>query len=335
MRNSMILELRQEKLALYRSVSGIELPDVDPARLADNFVYGRFLDELARVAPPDFGLKAGSRRHLQDLGFLSKLTMNCKDLREVFNIWLLYSDGAGELAQFSDASSRSGRTNAWTVLFEFPPFLTGPAKRMCAEELATSFFRFTKTITGEDLSGFEIEFEHAPSKGVNYRTNLRHEIRFQCPAMQVTGPGDVLDLPVVATQNNVLDEILQAFERENASPPGPVTRSVFDILSREHARPNRVSEVARAIGMSERTMMRKLALEGTGFGQVIDDYRRFAAQKLLVETALSTKQISFLVGFQTENSLRKAMKRWTVMSITEWSEQRSGKTSSLRQDPSG
>ena len=69
--------------------------------------------------------------------------------------------------------------------------------------------------------------------------------------------------------------------------------------------------VARALGMSERTFSRRLAIEGTTFGDVVDQLRRSLALQYLQEPGMSLSQISWLLGYQGSSSFNHAFRRWT------------------------
>lgn len=69
-------------------------------------------------------------------------------------------------------------------------------------------------------------------------------------------------------------------------------------------------EVARQLMMSERTLQRRLAEEGTNFTQLVDDTRRDMAQKYLSKGELSLKRLSFQLGFSDPSAFCRACRRW-------------------------
>jgi AraC-like DNA-binding protein len=68
--------------------------------------------------------------------------------------------------------------------------------------------------------------------------------------------------------------------------------------------------VARALGMSERTLQRNLAAEGTSFRQILDDTRKELAQRYFDQDHLSLAHVAFLLGFNDQSSFFRAAKRW-------------------------
>ena len=69
--------------------------------------------------------------------------------------------------------------------------------------------------------------------------------------------------------------------------------------------------VARRLGMSKRTLQRRLGEEGTTFSQLLGRTREELARHYLVKTSLSCTEISFLLGFDEPSSFFRAFHEWT------------------------
>ena len=72
-----------------------------------------------------------------------------------------------------------------------------------------------------------------------------------------------------------------------------------------------VGTVARRLGMSARTLQRRLGAEGTGFQDVLRELRERLARDYLKRTAHSSAEISFLLGYEDPNSFTRAFHVWT------------------------
>jgi AraC-like DNA-binding protein len=75
----------------------------------------------------------------------------------------------------------------------------------------------------------------------------------------------------------------------------------------------RLDDVARKLGLSSRTLVRRLAAEGLSFGEILVQLRSDLATHYLSEANLSISQIAWLVGYQGLNSFSHSCKRWTGM----------------------
>jgi AraC-like DNA-binding protein len=69
--------------------------------------------------------------------------------------------------------------------------------------------------------------------------------------------------------------------------------------------------IARALGLSARTLSRRLADEGVSYAEVVDDLRRSLALQYLKDRTVSLSQIAWLLGYTESTSFNHAFKRWT------------------------
>jgi len=72
-----------------------------------------------------------------------------------------------------------------------------------------------------------------------------------------------------------------------------------------------VEATARQLGLSARTLQRRLREEGTAFAERVDDARRRATLRWLRCTDLSLAEVAYFVGFKEQASLSRAVRRWT------------------------
>jgi AraC-like DNA-binding protein len=69
--------------------------------------------------------------------------------------------------------------------------------------------------------------------------------------------------------------------------------------------------VAAEWGVSAATLRRKLAAEGTGWQQVVDELRRDLALRLLTDGRRSIEQVAVSLGYVDASSLHRAFRKWT------------------------
>jgi AraC-like DNA-binding protein len=69
--------------------------------------------------------------------------------------------------------------------------------------------------------------------------------------------------------------------------------------------------VAEQLGMSERSFRRRLADEGTSFGEVLDRLRNRLALRYLEDEHITLKQIAWRLGYSEPGAFNHAFKRWT------------------------
>lgn len=81
-------------------------------------------------------------------------------------------------------------------------------------------------------------------------------------------------------------------------------------------------EVARALGVSERTLHRRLRQEGTSFRAVLEAFREAEAERLLSEGRLALGQVALRLGFSDQTAWNRAFRRWKGTSPRAWAEAR-------------
>jgi AraC-like DNA-binding protein len=83
------------------------------------------------------------------------------------------------------------------------------------------------------------------------------------------------------------------------------------------------ASVARTLGLSERTMSRRLREIGKSWRGVLDDFREAEAERLLASGRAGLSDVAFRLGFSDQTAWNRAFRRWKGMSPTEWLEARS------------
>ncbi len=81
--------------------------------------------------------------------------------------------------------------------------------------------------------------------------------------------------------------------------------------------------IARRIGLSRRTLSRRLGEEGAGYDAVLDALRHRMALHHLEGGRTSINETAYLVGFSDPSAFSRAFKRWTGTSPRGWMAQRS------------
>jgi AraC-like DNA-binding protein len=79
-----------------------------------------------------------------------------------------------------------------------------------------------------------------------------------------------------------------------------------------------LSSIAKVLAVSDRTLQRRLADEGTSFGAVLDDARSALARAFIRDREVSLAEVAWLLGFSDQSTFTRAFKRWTGAAPGEW-----------------
>ena len=127
------------------------------------------------------------------------------------------------------------------------------------------------------------------------------------------------DAPLTTADPNLLAILLPTADakREHTTKDPPLTdqvkRALGNALSSDDAQ---LSGVAKRLGMTARSLQRRLQDEGASFQTLRDETRRTLADRYLGE-GLSLAEISFLLGFSEPSAFFRAFKRWTGLTPIE------------------
>ena len=84
-----------------------------------------------------------------------------------------------------------------------------------------------------------------------------------------------------------------------------------------------ISEVAEQLHVTERTLRRRLAAEGTDFRTIFDDIKNTLAQNYLRKTSLSVVEIADILSYAEATNFHRAFQRWNSTTPADYRQQAS------------
>ncbi len=152
----------------------------------------------------------------------------------------------------------------------------------------------------------------APADSSHYREAFGCPQRFDQPANRILISQEVL-LAELPTESAAVCELHQNVLKEQMARMGFASiqyRVYTEILRSLRYGEPRLGDIAEAMHMSDRTLQRKLKLEGLTYQDVLDQTRQELAEQYLANSALSLMEISQLLGFLDLSNFYRAAKRW-------------------------
>ena len=282
-------------------------------------------EDLAEAAieltgDPALGLRVVERIGPGTADLFTYLAATSATGREAFERATRYVTVAG--SDFHFALEREGervicRTDSAT--FE------GRIGRFSSEISVGMMVKLGRVVAG-DLAVVEAWFRHeAPDYADQYDSVYELPIRFGQRCNALIGLYANLDHPLPradSTLCDLLDQHAQALL--DRLPRGDSTADrVRETIAKELASGDPSAEhVSEALGMSPRTLRRRLKDEGTSHQQVLDDVRNELARSYLAEGKLGITEVAFLLGFSDASAFHKAFRRWTGQGPRDWLRER-------------
>lgn len=81
-----------------------------------------------------------------------------------------------------------------------------------------------------------------------------------------------------------------------------------------------LSDVAKQLGMSERSLQRRITEAGSTFRNLLSDARRDLSRYLLAHPTTDIEEVACLLGYQDTTSFYRAFREWEGMSPNRWRE---------------
>lgn len=189
------------------------------------------------------------------------------------------------------------------------------AERHMREYLAGSIVIELSLATRRPLRPTEVRFPHPPAAAqAEYERVLGCPARFRQPRFEILLSDAFLKAPL-GTQSPEVAELLQveALHDLELATSARFASRVEAALRAALARGEGTTaeDVRRRMGVSTRTLQRRLAGEQTSFRQVRDGALRERALERLQESSLAISELAADLGFGNVAAFSKAFKRWT------------------------
>ena len=179
-----------------------------------------------------------------------------------------------------------------------------------------SFVRLFRQLVDRRLVPSRVRLaHHRAHTPPELRALLGCEIEFDAEVDEIVFPAPVRQMPIGSADHH-LNELLIKYCEEALAHRGSghsalrtnVEKAIAMLLPHGKAQ---AAEVARRLGMSPRTLTRRLATEGLTFSGILEEQRIDLARHYLRESRLPISQIGWLLGYRDLSAFTHAHKRWT------------------------
>jgi AraC-like DNA-binding protein len=291
--------------------SGITMSELnDPLRIittAQEIMVGR---KLAQRAPaPLSGLDLGQHHHLISKGKLGMAAMCCEKALDALKMMLTYIDLASSYFQYDlTVEGKKGcvRLKELVSLDDFRLYV-------CETEVV-SLYTICSMILDDAHVFNEMRFEYpAPDYADRYKEIFHCPVFFDAPENIFIFDAAILERPLKHANplaKKVLEqECRQLCERfnERATVQDKIRH---ELLFAKGDFPT-LDQLTGRVNMPERTIRRKLALEGTSYKDILSDIRKQKALELIASGDCSMEKIASQLGYSEVAGFYHAFKTWT------------------------
>jgi AraC-like DNA-binding protein len=291
----------------------------DPGYLIDAGQCKAVISNMIRLrGDTGIGFDIGGRADLPSLGITGYALVTCRIVRETLEVWHRYSEPLlGIMSKYEFESDKNGDV----VITFVDPVPAHPIFVFCVEELLALTSRIGELECGVPPEFVRMEFPYPPPVyRRRYEDIFRCPIQFNASRARVTLAKHWLNLPLLSNDEEFHRICLEhcghiVQQIRCTSPIGAQLRHLF--LASPQNIPN-LDAAARELGMSSRTLRRRLQDEGRGYQSLVRDFRSELAREYLRSNTMSSKEVTYLLGFSDVHSFRRAFKMWTGQTANEY-----------------
>ncbi|GIP23250.1 AraC family transcriptional regulator [Paenibacillus sp. J22TS3] len=242
-------------------------------------------------------------------------TYHARDYREALNRMVRYKQMCPpESLRITERGEDCTIELAWVQAEQAgPPILVG-ITLACLLELG-------RRGTGQPLKARSVEFSSSMGDVQALEAYFGCSVKTGAQCNCLTLNRSDLDHPFVSYNEELLEILTPALD--DSLDEQRRSRSTADMVkwimkrSLTGGRPD-IQAIAKELGMSGRTLQRRLTEENTSFKQLLSQVRHEQARQYLSDPILDIKEVAFLVGYEDQNSFYRAFRLWEGDTPSNW-----------------
>lgn len=275
---------------------------------------------------PDFGWRVGSVFDLQNLGALGEFINQAPTLGAALS---LFRNGFSIVQSDSELQLTIEADRAMLAYKILDPGIW--PRQQDAELTLAVFHNLIRSAAGPDWRPELVSLEHESSALPGARNaGPRCPINFAANANTLVFPASLLGLPLPGRVNPAFKKVSQtiASTARQSERAAPVTVRVRrELLKRIGQESFEQTVVAAALGMSRRTLRRRLEEEGQKFSRLLAGCRMEIAKRMLLTPGTQLHEISERLGYSEVSAFERAFRQQEGATPSQFRKQFSAGTS--------
>ena len=276
---------------------------------------------VAMSGDTTLAIKIGNGLDLARYGTYGFALMSCSDMAAALEFFLRYGQTFMQSSSWHRSVTKDG------IILRLQQNTGTSYQQMLVTELAFSQMRLqSKLLVAKPAEGIRVYFSYPkPAHFDVYEQNWPHTMEFDQEHTQLFLPdqwlrqrvrtGDPTTNVLFSQQCEELVSRMTEVDETAAIVRRLLIHSAGNFLS--------ISKVAEQLHVTERTLRRRLAAEGTDFRTIFDDIKNTLAQNYLRKTALSVVEIADLLNYAEATNFHRAFQRWNSITPTDYRQQAS------------
>jgi len=274
---------------------------------------------LKHAGRPGLGFSTGKRYHLTSLGILGFTMLACETLQDAFKTCNKYHR---LIPRACSAKFLQDPRGLWLIFddSEIPPDI----RAFFVERVIAAYLQVTSELLSRQIKPSIIEIKtKKPKPPTDHYNHFPHLIKYAANqnAILIAECDLIEKLPQANHDVKIYGEQLceKAYIEPGLSLANtPISRQVQELLLRHPSTKLNSQAIAHHIGLSDRTLHRRLNEEGYSIQSLIDQTKKTLSERLLIESRMGLEQIAHSLGYTNATSFSHAFKRWTGHTPGRW-----------------
>ncbi|MGQ0708893.1 MAG: AraC family transcriptional regulator [Rhodoferax sp.] len=313
-----------ERLGVARAqvlaAAGLEQADLQAERWPIDHITRLWRAAVQCTQDSGFGLKAGVLVGPASFNVVSYLLQSAPSLRaaiaSVQQYQRLISDGGRFQMLPGDAAS-------WVIYHPRQGSLAFSPHQI--EAVLAAVVAFARWVTAQPVRPVRVQFSQAQIGALQgYRDAFACPVEFEQAFSGVLLDNTLLDAPLPQADAQLAQVHQQYAKTRLAALSGeePLAQQLRGWIAQQlpAGLPQR-AHAAKALGLGERTLARRLQSQGLDFATLVDEARRDAALQALAHSPRALADIGQSLGFAEPSTFWRAFKRWTGQTPAQWRRQ--------------
>jgi len=273
-----------------------------------------YRNALAISGRDDLGLSVGTQLQLSAHGSLGVATFSSPDLRTGLELLARFSKTRTDFFDIAVSEHPEGVKVSLAETFDLDDL-----RVFMTESVLSGLFSAITFFAGAGQFDGRVCFTYPkPVYWRDYSDHFGENIVFDQAATEIIVSESILSIPSPVADPIMHQDAVATCERQlnqvKASEAGQTglstAEAVSELIMENPGRIWTLNEVAEKLHVSSRTLIRKLASEGTRFQAVRDEMAKKQAANYFTDASLSVESIGHLMGFSDVSSFRRSFKRW-------------------------
>ena len=202
-------------------------------------------------------------------------------------------------------------------------YATEPAPAIATDVAFAFLVELGRRGTGQRLAPRRVDLMRPDPKNNAHRDYFGCPVRYGAPRDLLVLWSADLDRPFPGHNPELLEILTPALAAAlgELQAQSSISEQVKVVLKRSLAsgRPE-LSDIARELGMSERTLQRRITEEGTSFRELLVNARQELGRQLLSDPSADIDEVACLLGYQDASSFYRAFREWEGTTPNRWRE---------------